>query len=63
VIDDKGKDHYRASNDKDQILHLRSEEDLKVGRQKVPKGNYEIGFVVKDFSGNSSEKFTAVKME
>jgi hypothetical protein len=63
VIDDKGKNHYRASNDKDQILHLRSEEDLKVGRQKVPKGNYEIGFVVKDFSGNSSEKFTTVKIE
>jgi hypothetical protein len=63
VIDDKGKDHYQASNNKDQILHLRSEEDLKVGRQKVPKGNYEIGFVVKDFSGNSSEKFTTVKIE
>ena len=63
VIDDKGKDHYRASDDKDQILHLRSEEDLKVGRHKVPKGNYEIGFVVKDFAGNTSEKFMPVKIE
>jgi clostripain len=63
VIDDKGKDHYRPADGKDQVLHLRSEQDLKVGRQKVPKGNYEVGFVVKDFAGNTSEKFTPVKVE
>jgi hypothetical protein len=63
TIDDKGKEHFIASEDKDHILHLRSEEDLKVGRQRVPKGDYEIGFVVKDFAGNTTEKFTPVKIE
>jgi hypothetical protein len=63
MIDDKGKEHFIASEDKDHILHLRSEEDLKVGRQRVPKGDYEIGFVVKDFAGNTTEKFTPVKIE
>ena len=63
MIDDKGKEHFIASEDKDHILHLRSVEDLRVGRQRVPKGDYEIGFVVKDFAGNTSEKFTSVKVE
>ena len=63
IIDAKGKEQFVASSDKDQTLHLRSVEDLKVGRQRVPKGTYEIGFVVTDFAGNSSNKFTSVKIE
>ena len=62
-IDARGKEHLIASDRNDQILHLRSEADLKVGRQKVPNGTYEIGFVVTDFAGNTTEKFTTVKME
>jgi len=63
MIDDKGKEHFVASDEKDHILHLRSVEDLKVGRRRVPAGNYEIGFVVKDFAENTTEKFTPVKIE
>jgi Clostripain family len=62
-IDAKGNEHLIASDAKDQILHLRSDQDLKVGRRRVPKGTYEIGFVVTDFAGNTTEKFTTVKME
>ena len=62
-IDDKGKEHFLASDEKSQILHLRSVDDLKAGRQRGPAGNYEIGFVVKDFADNKTEKFTPVKIE
>jgi len=62
-IDAKGKEHLVASDTRDQILHLRSDEDLKVGRRRVAKGTYEVGFVVTDFAGNTTEKFTTVKID
>jgi hypothetical protein len=62
-IDARGKEHQIASDNKDQILHLKSEDDLKVGRRRVAKGTYEVGFVVTDFAGNTTEKFTTVKVE
>ena len=51
------------ADNKDQILHLKSEEDLKVGRRRVAKGTYEVGFAVTDFAGNTTEKYTSVKIE
>ena len=62
-FDARGKEHLIASDNKDQILHLKSEEDLKVGRRRVAKGTYEVGFVVTDFAGNTTEKFTTVKID
>jgi hypothetical protein len=61
--DAKGKEQRSASDNKDEILHLKSEDDLKVGRRRVAKGTYEVGFVVTDYAGNTTEKFTTVKIE
>jgi len=61
--DAKGKEQHSASDNKDEILHLKSEDDLKVGRRRVAKGTYEVGFVVTDYAGNTTEKFTTVKIE
>lgn len=62
-IDARGNERRIASDNRDQILHLKSEEDLKVGRRRVARGTYEVGFVATDFAGNTTEKFATVKVE
>ena len=62
-IDARGHEHLIASDNQDEILHLRSEKDLKVGRRRVARGSYKVGFVVTDFAGNTSQKFTSVKID
>ena len=62
-VDAKGKEQMKVSDNKDQVLHLKTAQGLRVGSRRVPKGTYEIGFVVTDFAGNSSEKFTTVKID
>jgi hypothetical protein len=62
-IDAKGKEHFVAPEHPDQILHIKDEDDIVVGRERVPKGAYRIGFVVTDFAGNNGAKFIDVKIE
>jgi hypothetical protein len=62
-IDAKGKEHLVTADRADQILHLKGEDDIKVGRRRVPKGTYKIGFVATDFAGNTTQKFTDAKIE
>jgi hypothetical protein len=61
TLDANGEEHFEASDDKDDILVLDGDGDLTVGREGVEKGDYRIGFVVKDLAGNTTVKFTDVK--
>lgn len=63
VFDKQGKQHFEASDDKEDIFHLTGTADIKVGRGPVDPGTYQIGFVVTDLAGNETRKFTEVKLD
>ncbi|MFL6373708.1 MAG: clostripain-related cysteine peptidase [Pyrinomonadaceae bacterium] len=52
-----------ASEDEADILNIKEDNDLMVGRMRVAAGKYRIGFSVTDLAGNTSEKFTDVTVD
>jgi hypothetical protein len=62
-INAKGVATEVAATDEHNILHITDAADLFVGRQRVAAGKYLMGFVVTDFAGNTSQKFTDVTIE
>jgi clostripain len=61
--DAKGEPHFVASTDPSSVLPITTADDLVVGYKDVPAGDYLLGFVVTDFSGNTGEDYVAVKVE
>ncbi len=62
-IDNKGNSNDVAATDEHNILHIKDSAGLIVGNERVAPGKYLMGFVVTDFSGNTSEKFVDVTIE
>ena len=62
-IDNKGVVERVADPDEKQNLHVNGNEGLVVGNERVNPGKYLMGFVVKDFAGNTSQKFVPVTIE
>ncbi|CAN5480415.1 hypothetical protein BH10ACI2_BH10ACI2_08250 [soil metagenome] len=63
AVDDKGDVTDIASSDPEDILHIGKDNDLLIGNEEVPPGNYSIGFLVTDYSGNTSDKFVDVTLK
>ena len=62
-VDNNGNEKDIASSHPDDILHITKNDDLEVGKESVPAGQYSIGFLVKDYAGNTSDKFVDVNIK
>jgi hypothetical protein len=62
-IDDAGNTTEVASTDPASVLHITEEDDLLIGNEDVPAGNYSVGFLVTDYAGNTSDKFVDVTLQ
>ena len=62
LIDARGEETPVAEDDADKILHLDRLDDIKVQEVRLPAGRYQVGFMVEDLAGNSSEQMTAIEI-
>ncbi len=62
-INDKGESTLIAATDEADVLHIKKEDSLTVGRERVAPGNYLIGFAVTDLAGNANDKFVGVTIK
>ncbi len=63
AVNAKGETKDIASSDPAEILHIGKDNDLLISNEDVPAGNYSIGFLVTDYSGNTSDKFVDVTLK
>ena len=62
VIDADGNEQLHPVVDGSEVMHLHALEDLRVLRDHVPPGVYQVGFVATDFAGRTSDNFVAVEV-
>lgn len=62
-VNDKGESTLIAATDEADVLHIKKEDSLTVGRERVAPGNYLIGFAVTDLAGNANDKFVGVTIK
>jgi hypothetical protein len=63
LIDENGDESFIASNETNDILKIKSRDELYVGRENVAAGKYLIGFTATDFAENISEKYVEATIE
>ncbi|MCX7057755.1 MAG: hypothetical protein NTZ79_11340, partial [Proteobacteria bacterium] len=61
VIDAAGKAALAAADG--HVMHIDDLDDLKVKRDPVPSGRYQVGFLVRSLGGRHSESFVDVDVE
>ena len=60
VIDAQGEETLTADDDADKVLHLDRVDDIQVEAIRLPKGRYQVGFLVEDLAGNTDEQMTEI---
>jgi hypothetical protein len=63
VVDKDGNEKRVASKDKEDMLKVDDPSSIVVGWRKLPKGDYEVGFRVIDFSGNETSDFSKITLK
>ncbi|HYF51026.1 MAG TPA: clostripain-related cysteine peptidase [Planctomycetota bacterium] len=62
-IDAKGESTLVASDDDDDIIAIDDPDEVLVKSEKVEKGKYVVGFLVKDYAGNTDTALTEVEVQ
>lgn len=63
AVDDNGNMSEIASADPADLLHIGEDNDLLIGNEDVPAGEYSVGFLVTDYAGNTTDKFVDVTLK
>lgn len=63
VVDEEGNEKYVASTDKEDMLKVDDPSSIVVGWRKLPKGKYEVGFRIIDYSGNEKSDFRKITLK
>jgi hypothetical protein len=59
-IDRDGAESLVPADDEEKVLRLDRPDDIKVEAMRLPKGRYEVGFLVEDLAGNTAEQLTEI---
>ncbi len=62
MIDANGAQTRVAEDDADKVLHLDRLDDMKVQEVRLPAGRYQVGFMIEDLAGNTSQQLTEIEI-
>lgn len=62
-IDEEGDVEWVVSGDDEDVLTYGGAGSIQVGYERMPDGEYRVGFVVYDYAGNADESYVTVKVK
>jgi|GEM_PF-808657 len=63
VVDEEGNEKQVASTDREDMLKVEDPSSIVVGWRRLPKGQYDVGFRIIDYSGNEKSDFRKITLK
>ena len=60
MIDARGEETLTVEDEAEKVLRLDRLDDIKVEEVRLPAGRYQVGFMIEDLAGNTSEQMTEI---